>query len=233
VDPLVSVVAEPSPCMYLPQQVWQLRYDVFPYLTAPMYEARLQHGWRRFGPLVFRPECPSCRRCQSLRVPVATFRPSDSQRRAWKRNCGDVTISVGQPTSTDEKLALYDRFHSHQHSAKGWPASDEANLDSFVHNPFPTEEWTYRIGDRLVAVGYVDVLPHGLSAIYFFWDPAERQRSLGTFNVVALIEAARTRGFPHVYLGYYVRGCGSLEYKARFRPNEVLGEDGQWQPFVR
>ena len=70
-----------------------------------MYEARLQGGWRRFGPLVFRPECPSCRRCRSLRVPVATFRPNQSQRRAWKRNDGTVSIRVGVPTSTDEKLA--------------------------------------------------------------------------------------------------------------------------------
>jgi arginyl-tRNA--protein-N-Asp/Glu arginylyltransferase len=28
-----------------------------------------------------------------------------------------------------------------------------------------------------------------------------------------------------------VAGCRSLEYKARFRPNEVLGPGGQWEPF--
>jgi arginine-tRNA-protein transferase len=37
---------------------------------------------------------------------------------------------------------------------------------------------------------------------------------------------------PHVYLGYHVAGCRSLEYKGRFRPNEVLGEDGEWHPFL-
>jgi arginine-tRNA-protein transferase len=233
VEPLVSLVAQPSACQYLPQQVWQLRYDVFPYLTAPMYEARLQGGWRRFGPLVFRPECPSCRRCRSLRVPVASFRPSESQRRAWKRNHGEVTVRVGEPTSTGEKLALYERFHHHQHVVKGWPLGDDASLDSFVNNPFPTEEWTYFVGQRLIGVGYVDALSEGLSAIYFFWDPDERHRSLGTFNVLSIIEAARTRGLPHAYLGYYVDGCGSLEYKARFRPNETLDADGHWQSFVR
>jgi leucyl-tRNA---protein transferase len=102
-----------------------------------------------------------------------------------------------------------------------------------VDNPFPTEEWCYYIGERLVGVGYVDVLPEGLSAIYFYYDPAERQRSLGTYNVLAILEAARQRQLPHVYLGYYVAGYRSLEYKARFRPNEVLGRDGVWQPFER
>ena len=48
-----------------------------------------------------------------------------------------------------------------------------------------------------------------------------------------MIESARERGLPHVYLGYYVEGCRSLEYKARFRPNEVIGPQGQWESFVR
>jgi arginyl-tRNA--protein-N-Asp/Glu arginylyltransferase len=46
-----------------------------------------------------------------------------------------------------------------------------------------------------------------------------------------VIAAARERHLPHVYLGYYVEGCRSLEYKARFRPNEVLNSNGVWAPF--
>ena len=42
---------------------------------------------------------------------------------------------------------------------------------------------------------------------------------------------ARAWGLPHVYLGYYVAGCGSLEYKARFRPNEVMEPNGKWVAF--
>jgi arginine-tRNA-protein transferase len=98
----------------------------------------------------------------------------------------------------------------------------------FLRNPWDTEEWTYYLGERLMAVGYVDVLSEGLSAIYFFWDPGERHRSLGTFNILSLIASARHRGLPHVYLGYYVEGCRSLEYKARFRPNEMLIA-GEWR----
>jgi leucyl-tRNA---protein transferase len=36
---------------------------------------------------------------------------------------------------------------------------------------------------------------------------------------------------PHLYLGYHVAGCRSLEYKANFRPNETLGVDGKWRTF--
>jgi leucyl-tRNA---protein transferase len=146
-----------------------------------------------------------------------------------------VELIVGEPEVTAEKLALYDRFHEFQADDKGWPdhgPKEPADYaESFVDNPFPTEEWSYYLDGRLIGVGYVDVLPRAMSAIYFFYDPDERRRSLGTFNVLRVIERAAVRGVPHVYLGYYVEGCRSLEYKDRFRPNEVLTPDGKWVPF--
>ena len=100
-----------------------------------------------------------------------------------------------------------------------------------LQNPFRTEEWTYYVGNRLIAVAYVDALPEALSAIYCYHDPTEGARSLGTFNILSLLTSARERRLPHVYLGYYVDGCRSLEYKRNFRPNEVLRPDGTWEAF--
>jgi arginine-tRNA-protein transferase len=93
------------------------------------------------------------------------------------------------------------------------------------------EEWSYWVGDRLVGIGYVDVLSEALSAIYFFHDPREHKRSLGTLNILHLIAAADARRLAHVYLGYYVKGCRSLRYKAGFRSNEVLTETA-WETFI-
>ena len=36
----------------------------------------------------------------------------------------------------------------------------------------------------------------------------------------------------HLYLGYFVEGCRSLEYKARFKPNLVLHADGRCMIFT-
>ncbi len=231
---LFTFVSPADQCGYLPDQRWQLRYDVVGELTADEYAVRLRQGWRRFGYSLFRPECEKCRQCRSLRVHVGEFRPSESQRRAWKAN-RDVRLEVGTPVVSEEKLRLYDRYHQFQTQFKQWPEHGpetvEDYLESFVVNPFPTEEWCYYVGDRLIGVGYVDALPIGLSAIYFYYEPAERDRSLGTFNVLSAIESASSRRLPHVYLGFHVAGCRSLEYKAKFRPNEVL-TDGQWVPFV-
>lgn len=230
-----TYVAPPDRCGYLPDQNWQLRYEVVGQLTPSEYAVRLRSGWRRFGFSLFKPECPDCQQCQSLRVNVAEFRPNQSQRRVRKRNEGEVRVEVGPPSVSDEKLALYDKYHRFQAVAKGWPEHGRETaagyMEAFVANPFITQEWAYYLGDRLIGVGYVDRLPIGLSAIYFFYDPDERDRSLGTWNILSIIAGARADGLPHVYLGYFVAGCRSLAYKQKFRPNEIL-RHGAWVPFI-
>jgi leucyl-tRNA---protein transferase len=228
----------PGRCDYLPHESMQLLYGIAPDLLPSQYVELLRTGWRRIGPVVFRPDCPSCRQCLSLRVPVASFRPSRTQRRIWKHNAREVARKIASPSMTPERLALYQSFHDHGHQTKGWPAprdrnagDGESGLDLFLRNPFPMEEWSYWIEDRLLGVGYVDTLAEGLSAVYFFHEPREHKRSLGTLNILHLIEAAYHRGLSYVYLGYYVEGCRSLEYKARFKPNEVF-KDAAWGAFT-
>lgn len=149
-----------------------------------------------------------------------------------------MVLRIGAPRLSTERVELYKAFHDHGHQTKGWPDRSKegrgdgaSGLRLFLDNPLPTEEWSYWIGDRLLGIGYVDVVAGGLSAIYFFHDPREHKRSLGTLNILHLIEAARQRDVAHVYLGYYVKGCRSLEYKARFRPNEVF-TGGIWEAFT-
>lgn len=224
-----------SQCSYLPDQQWRLDYVYFDELSPADYLRLLNAGWRRSGMSVFRPRCPSCSACQSLRLPVARFRPSRSQRRCASMNRGVVSLSVGFAEPSPEKLALYLAHHRHHARAKGWPdpTSDRAisHLSAFSACPYPVEEWLYRLGERLVAVSYIDPLPDGLSGVYFFLDPDEHRRSLGTWIVLTMIERARELGLPYVYLGYFVEGCRSLAYKARFTPNQILGNDGQWRDF--
>jgi len=229
VDIETSLLSAPETCPYLPDRVTQMRYEIALDLTQVGYMARLDAGWRRFGPVLFRHECPCCNRCQSLRIPSETFTRSRSQRRVWRRNAATVERRIVTPATSVEKLDLFRRFHRHGHAAKGWPSDAGHDLSLFTVNPFRTEEWDYYVGESLVAVGYVDTLAHGLSAIYFFHEPAEAHRSLGTFNILLMIEEARRRRLPYVYLGYYVQGCRSLEYKVRFQPNELLDEHGAWR----
>lgn len=232
--PLLTFTTPPHDCTYLPGQTARLSYRIVERITPQEYESLMERGWRRFGHALFTHDCPRCSACQSLRIPTATFRMNRTQRRAWAANA-DLTLNIGQPGVTDEILDLYDRFHQSRSKTIGWTYRGEKDADSyiegFVHQPFIVEEWQYRLNGRLVGVGYVDPLPGSLSAIYFFHEPEEHRRSLGTYNVLRVIAAARERQAPFAYLGYFVDGCRSLEYKARFAPNEILGPDGVWRPF--
>ena len=124
-------------------------------------------------------------------------------RRVRKANQGVIRRVIRKPRVTPAQLDLYDRYHAFQSDAKGWPEHPGQDRDSYIHsfvdNPLPTEEWSYYLDDRLVGVGYVDVVPAGLSAIYFFYDPAQRERSLGTWNVLSLIDRAAELGCLFVF----------------------------------
>ncbi len=81
----------------------------------------------------------------------------------------------------------------------------------------------------LLGVGICDVCAESLSSVYFYFDPDEARRSLGTFSAMWEIEWARRNSIPHYYLGYWVKACGAMEYKANFKPFELLGTDGVWR----
>ncbi|HVP83104.1 MAG TPA: GNAT family N-acetyltransferase, partial [Rhizomicrobium sp.] len=78
----------------------------------------------------------------------------------------------------------------------------------------------------LVGCALTDVLRDGLSMVYSFFHPGEDARSLGTYMILDHIRAAKERGLPYVYLGYWVRGSEKMDYKARFKPLEALGHEG-------
>ena len=94
-------------------------------LTPEGFDALLAEGDRRSGPLLYRPNCPSCTACEAIRVPVARFEPTRSQRRAVKKN-PDIRIERHRATVTAAHLDLYNR-HSRQ-------LSHQNNANKNLHN---------------------------------------------------------------------------------------------------
>ena len=222
-------VTDADSCPYLPDRQWQLEFWYRFAVSPNEHEAELARGARRFGCAYFRPVCDGCRECTPVRVPVRDFEPSRSQRRVLRRN-QDVELAVGEPGIDAERLDLYRRFHEQKAVLRGWPRKDVdalEYLESFVQNAVLTHEFRYSMAGKLVAVAYVDESSRALSSQYAFYDPDFEDRSLGTYDVLKEISVAQERGKDYLYLGYYVRDCSSMEYKARFRPHEML-VDGEW-----
>ena len=161
-----------------------------------------------------------------LRVPAAEFRPSRAQRRCLAANA-DVALEIGAPVATEEKRRVYQRYLGARHD--GQMDGSPSEFEAFLYNSsVETLEFVYRLEGRLLGVGIADLEPLALSAVYFYFDPAESRRSPGVLNVLRLIEECRRRELPHLYLGFYVSGCRKMSYKTGYRPCEVLTGDGRW-----
>ena len=57
------------------------RFDV----TPALYDSLIDNGFRRNGTLYYRPHCPQCDQCRSVRIPAQDFKVNRSQQRAMKR----------------------------------------------------------------------------------------------------------------------------------------------------
>ena len=223
------LVTDAESCPYLPERTQQLELASLASISPQEYDEALAEGRRRFADTLFRPVCPACHKCIPVRVPVATFQPSKSQRRVRRRNA-DIELEVGMPAISDDRLALYAEFHKNRHRRRGWPAPHMDAYEyffTFLDNVVPTLEFRYRLAGRLVGIAYVDESPLAFNSIYAFFAPDLGRRSLGTHDILVEIDEARRHGKDYLYLGYFVAGCLSMEYKAMFRPSErLLG--GEW-----
>ncbi len=215
-------------CPYLPGLQARERAFLASKLDAERYHELMDRGFRRTGDMFYAMDCPGCRRCVPLRVPVATFVPRRSQRRVWRKNA-DVQVTVQAPVSTPQVFELYRRYLRHQHPDGPLDETMEQFRASLYARVVDSVEVRYTIGERLAAISLLDVCTRSVSAVYHFFDPEFAHRSLGVFSVLSEIEWTKQRGVPHYYLGYWVEGAPTMQYKANYRPHELL-RDGRWQP---
>ena len=231
-------MTSPNPCPYLPGK--QER-KVFTELSGPhaseLNDALGRIGFRRSQSVAYRPSCPDCSACVSVRVVSGDFAPNATQRRILKRN-RDLEVTACRPWSTEEQFQLLRRYLAARHPGGGMSNMDEMDYADMVEQtPVQSHLVEYREpglgrGDgRLVGACLTDQHADGLSMIYSFYDPEHEGRpGLGNFIIMDHILRARSAGLPYVYLGYWVRGSQRMAYKARFRPIERLSGGG-WVRF--
>ncbi|MFN7954236.1 MAG: arginyltransferase [bacterium] len=235
---LLRVVEAPRTCSYLPSEVASLEYRIIPELDRESYARMLARGYRRFGIQYFRPACRDCRRCRSIRVRVADFEEGRRYRRVLRLN-RDVHAVVRAPELTRTHLELYQRYHRFMAHHRDWPRHDgraQSYAQAFLvgGEGFAREVAYYRAGE-LVGCAFMDDVGDAASLVYFYYAPEWRAASPGVFSILTQIQYARARGYPYVYLGYWIPENRSMSYKSQYRPHELLvsyprdGEEPVWR----
>ncbi|MFA9460783.1 arginyltransferase [Thiohalorhabdus methylotrophus] len=213
----------PYDCPYLPDRTAvSAVYDPGVPVDSRLYGELIRYGFRRSGPRLYRPHCPACSACESLRIPSERFRSDRSQRRIWRRNA-DIQVNIRPAELDPDHFDLYRRYQKARHPGGEMDFQDPEDFErACLSSPVDTRLVEMRDPDnRLLAVAITDFLPTGLSAMYTFFEPTAERRSLGTYAILWQIDHAREAGYPHVYLGYWIRECAKMAYKNRFRPAEV------------
>jgi arginyl-tRNA--protein-N-Asp/Glu arginylyltransferase len=218
-----------SPCNYLKDQTSTMEGMLIHLVDDRMLEYLLESGYRHFGYHYFRPLCRDCHQCIPIRIGLENYRFPRSAKRLFKRNAG-FSVKLERPRPSQEAHSLYLK-HSRRFDDRACQSFEEFSLSFFYPSP-----WAYqlsvRAGDRLIAVSHLDITANMTSAIYNYFDDAYEAASPGTFLIFKTVEMALRLKQHHVYLGYYVPGNRHMNYKTRFRPNQLLLREGEWIDYM-
>jgi arginine-tRNA-protein transferase len=218
--------SSPETCGYLPDRK-SISAFANPYMDMDVetYDELIQFGFRRSGGYLYRPHCPQCNECVSIRIPVNRYQFSKNDKRALRKN-NDLKLHLVKGKFIEEHYELYQRYINNRH-----PGGSMENPTKSDYHRFLICDWTetyfieYRQDKELLAVAVTDSTSTGYSAVYTFFSPDQTQRSLGHFSILKQIELCQNHDLPYLYLGYWIKDCDKMKYKTRYKPAEGFIDD--------
>lgn len=222
------------PCGYLPKQLAQsLIASPQRLVNSQVYSQLIQQGFRRSGHYAYRPHCENCNACTPIRINIEDFKPSRSQKRAYKQH-SNLTVQILPVDYKTEHYKLYQQYQLARHSQpisadeKVSPDSIDQYRDFLCSSGVESVMVEFRDDNQLKMVSVIDLVEDGISAVYTFYAPNDPKTSYGTFNILWQLDWAKQLKLNFLYLGYWIADCQKMHYKSRFQPQEHW-QNGEWK----
>ncbi len=218
----------PTACPYVPGRAERkLVVELERANAAFVYGDLSRAGFRRSHHFAYRPACRSCTACVPVRIAVERFKDNRWTRRIRNTN-RDLAVRFMPARATVEQFRLFWTYQHLRHGDSEMATMSYRDYRGMVEElPVRTEvaEMRDKTGG-LVAASLIDRVDDGISAVYSFFDPHQRKRSLGSLSILSLVDECRRQGEPFVYLGYWIADSPKMAYKARFPALEHLTRAG-------
>jgi arginyl-tRNA--protein-N-Asp/Glu arginylyltransferase len=220
-----AMVSPPFPCSYLPNRTAQSTIILPTQRFSPLqWGELLRQSFRRSGKFIYRPQCPQCQSCISVRLPVAKFLRNRSQQRIWDKYQNDPPIKaeILPLLYSSQHFALYQRYQKARHAGSEMDTDSQVEyaqnlLDSSVESRLI--EFRDRLGVvRMVSI--VDMSDDGASAVYTFYDPD--WSGLGVYGILWQCDWLASMQADYLYLGYWIEQAPKMRYKQQFQPLEYF-----------
>jgi arginine-tRNA-protein transferase len=212
-------------CPYGLPHVARFHQATFAPLSERAMELFLSAGYRRNGNCLYNMQCSDCCACIPIRLHPAEFQPNRNQRRTLKKN-RDVEMAILPLQPDRETLDLCEKFLGIRYPRENNNATGYYR-DFFLNNIVNSAQIQYRVDGRLVGTAVIDIGYNWMNAVYFYFDPDESRRSLGTYNILQLIDLCLDWEIEYLYLGYLIDSVPAMSYKSNFRPHYLLLKN-QW-----
>jgi len=213
-------------CPYGLPHVATFHQATFAPLSERAMELFLAAGYRRNGNCLYTMRCRDCAECIPTRIHPDEFCLNRNQKRTIEKN-SDIDMVLLPSGGNSENIALCEKFlqvryPKENNSARGY------YREFFLNSIVDSIQMQFRINDRLVGTSILDIGANWLNGVYFYFDPDEAKRSLGTYNILQLIKICQRWGIGYLYLGYYISDVSAMSYKEKFNPHHFF-INNRWQ----
>lgn len=161
------------------------------------------------------------------RIGVVKSDGFDLKRELNKMN-DEMKVEFQECKFTREKYKLFVKYQNSIHN--DYKTSEGSFKRFLCDSPFPENgeikdgcvvkygaiHQCYYYKGKLIAIGFLDILPSGVSSIYFIYDPDFKDLTMGKISGLKEMILCDELGLDYYYLGYYIQDCPKMNYKRKF-----------------